>query len=642
MKIRKVDEKPMDIHRKKAPKIHVVKKAKAKKTSIRVKRNPVHRRNSLSERRKNSDASIKIRQASLHVAGKAGKKTMEQLEGGEEVRESALLMGAAAMPVITAAGKGMKLAKRRRKLKQTKQAQQIKKKSRSHQSSSSPSSEMQRRKAAVKARDGTGQTGKKTKKLTKSGKLSGRNRMLAAFFDGRKKGGKGGEDFSFEQNQPVIQRMKQAVMLMVSQVFALLGPVLLVLFLIVAVAAVIIVAVLYVIYNSPLAIFFPLPDTGYDSPQTVLTQYYQEFNSELSALEEKGYTITYQNEEDGVASSNYNDTLMVYMVKYGNGQAGYVMDDTGKANLKTVFEEMNYYQKKETSKTIKAGEYLGKVVTSGYCGCKKCNGESGAGKTASGVKPKKNHTIAVDKNNPIVPVGTEVVIGSTTYKVEDTGDFAKYGVDFDIYFDDHETAQNWGHKTFKCYLADDKAKGKQKDKKKSNDVKVTTRDVTVHNLTWQDYVNAGTLSEDEVSLLTDMMNGDYRISSGSSAGETVALMAQTKVGCRYSQDKRMEEGYYDCSSLVYRLYAEAGISLPSIAAEQGKYCHDHAMLINKKELQPGDLIFYSYEENGRYKNISHVAIYVGNGKMVHAANTKRGVVMDDLSTGSVVFYARPY
>jgi cell wall-associated NlpC family hydrolase len=66
------------------------------------------------------------------------------------------------------------------------------------------------------------------------------------------------------------------------------------------------------------------------------------------------------------------------------------------------------------------------------------------------------------------------------------------------------------------------------------------------------------------------------------------------------------------------------------------------MLINKKELQPGDLIFYSYEENGRYKNISHVAIYVGNGKMVHAANTKRGVVMDDLSTGSVVFYARPY
>ena len=33
------------------------------------------------------------------------------------------------------------------------------------------------------------------------------------------------------------------------------------------------------------------------------------------------------------------------------------------------------------------------------------------------------------------------------------------------------------------------------------------------------------------------------------------------------------------------------------------------------ELQPGDLIFYSFTSNGRYKNISHVAVYVGNGKV---------------------------
>ena len=67
-----------------------------------------------------------------------------------------------------------------------------------------------------------------------------------------------------------------------------------------------------------------------------------------------------------------------------------------------------------------------------------------------------------------------------------------------------------------------------------------------------------------------------------------------------------------------------------------------AQIINKKDLKPGDLIFYSYEENGRFRNISHVAIYVGDGKMVHAANPSRGVVLDPLRTGSVVFYARPY
>lgn len=69
-------------------------------------------------------------------------------------------------------------------------------------------------------------------------------------------------------------------------------------------------------------------------------------------------------------------------------------------------------------------------------------------------------------------------------------------------------------------------------------------------------------------------------------------LVMTKIGCRYRQDKRYQEGYYDCSSLVQRLYKEAGIDLPVTAAA------------------PGDLIFYSYEENGEFCNISHVAIYV--------------------------------
>ncbi len=104
----------------------------------------------------------------------------------------------------------------------------------------------------------------------------------------------------------------------------------------------------------------------------------------------------------------------------------------------------------------------------------------------------------------------------------------------------------------------------------------------------------------------------------------------------------MEEGYYDCSSLVLRLYQEMGIELPNVASTQGKYCYQNAMIINKEDLQPGDLIFYSYKKNGEFKNISHVAIYVGDGKMVHAANEERGVVIDMLRTGSVVFYARLY
>ena len=146
-----------------------------------------------------------------------------------------------------------------------------------------------------------------------------------------------------------------------------------------------------------------------------------------------------------------------------------------------------------------------------------------------------------------------------------------------------------------------------------------------------------------MKLLKEMMDSDLWDSYYDVAGGgAVAELAMTKIGCHYSQERRYEEGYYDCSSLVQRLYKEVGINLPATASTQGEYCYQNAMIINKKDLKPGDLIFYSYKENGEFRNISHVAIYVGHGKMVHAANENRGVVLDPLRTNHVVFYARPY
>ena len=53
------------------------------------------------------------------------------------------------------------------------------------------------------------------------------------------------------------------------------------------------------------------------------------------------------------------------------------------------------------------------------------------------------------------------------------------------------------------------------------------------------------------------------------------------------------------------------------------------------------LIFYSYSNNGRYKNISHVGIYVGKGKMVEAVDEATGVVLQDYHNGSLVMIGRP-
>ena len=76
------------------------------------------------------------------------------------------------------------------------------------------------------------------------------------------------------------------------------------------------------------------------------------------------------------------------------------------------------------------------------------------------------------------------------------------------------------------------------------------------------------------------------------------------------------------------------------ASAEGKYCYDNNLLVNYDEMQPGDLIFYSYEKNGRFMNISHVAIYVGNGMVV--ANTRLGVVYRPVQgKSSIVLIGRP-
>ena len=92
------------------------------------------------------------------------------------------------------------------------------------------------------------------------------------------------------------------------------------------------------------------------------------------------------------------------------------------------------------TKTIKAGDSLGTVVTSGYCNCTICCGQWSGGPTASGVYPSGNHTLAVDAYNPIVSIGTQVIMNGVLYTVEDTGNLNAHGVDFDVYYDSHSEA----------------------------------------------------------------------------------------------------------------------------------------------------------------------------------------------------------
>lgn len=72
----------------------------------------------------------------------------------------------------------------------------------------------------------------------------------------------------------------------------------------------------------------------------------------------------------------------------------------------------------------------------------------------------------------------------------------------------------------------------------------------------------------------------------------------------------------DCSGFTQSVFAYFGISLPRTAAAQAS----GGVRISENAMKPGDLVFYS---NG--SRISHVAIYYGDGKIIHASNRRDGI-----------------
>lgn len=126
----------------------------------------------------------------------------------------------------------------------------------------------------------------------------------------------------------------------------------------------------------------------------------------------------------------------------------------------------------------------------------------------------------------------------------------------------------------------------------------------------------------------------------------VLEFAASKLGVPYSQEHRTDGAHYDCSSLASYAYQAAGIcwwSYPPTAAELGRYVASSGTAVSYDNLKPGDLIFYSSKANGRYMNITHVAIYAGNGMSLEASSGKGYVVHRAVwGRNQIVLCGRPY
>lgn len=345
----------------------------------------------------------------------------------------------------------------------------------------------------------------------------------------------------------------------------------------------------------------------------------------------------YRYQVDEIAHNPYQLTSYL-TVKYGN----YTFADV-QAELSELFQSQYSISVSSTTETItetrevRVGESLGTVVTSGYCNCRICCGSWSGGPTASGVYPTANHTIAVDAYNPTVPMGTKVVMNGVEYTVEDTGNFDRYGVDFDVYYDSHAAASAHGHQSWEAYLADSNG---------SQTVTVTqTRTVRVLNVTVTnagfDLVARNRLPSEAMNyynlLNASFGNRDYLWDTATLPGYNPGGMsyeippealndvrfrnmiteAERYLGYPYVWGGSSPSTSFDCSGFVSWVINNCGNGW-SVGRLGADGLRGICTYVSPDQAKPGDLIFFqgTYDTTGA----SHVGIYVGNGMMIHCGN----------------------
>ena len=109
------------------------------------------------------------------------------------------------------------------------------------------------------------------------------------------------------------------------------------------------------------------------------------------------------------------------------------------------------------------------------------------------------------------------------------------------------------------------------------------------------------------------------------AAEQLVDEALSYLGIRYRFGGTSPATGFDCSGLVLNVFRNAvGLDLPRTASEMASVGDK----IGKKDLKPGDLVFF----NTMRRTFSHVGIYLGDGKFVHAPSSGGKVRVENIST----------
>ena len=108
--------------------------------------------------------------------------------------------------------------------------------------------------------------------------------------------------------------------------------------------------------------------------------------------------------------------------------------------------------------------------------------------------------------------------------------------------------------------------------------------------------------------------GLEKLQSITDRASDLAMQAMTLLGINYKRGGNTPETGLDCSGFVRYVFKEAwGANLPRTSAEISRM----GTPVNSRDLQPGDLVFYNTLRRG----FSHVGIYLGDNKFIHAPST---------------------
>ena len=636
MKIKKVDDKPMVIHTKQKAKLHThePKQAAIKGSNIyTVERDPnkkqvdntKHRRSTFHQVQKEgmfskyrkqvqqANQSVKVKNTSLRNAGIVGGKVMtDQIEGGQEIQQSAMIMYEASKPVTGTASRGAELFKQqvinrqKLKIKKVDAGKKLAKKgvkdtakkvakesSKKVAKESAKAVAKETSKVVAKTATTTATTAAGTAVSPGVGTVIGiaagevvgeavaykmdqqdmannvRSRKVKFFLDKMKAQDEQTDSFGKLVKDIFVQKGVFVAKYVAKYVL----PILLGLVLLVSVVAIPVVAIVGTIYNSPFAIFMPPLEDG-DTVTTVASAYVSEFNREVNELASNhtGYDdgkIVYVGYEGEGNPSNYYDILAIYMVKYGVGETATIMNDTSRGWLKSVVDDMCTYTTSSGSET------------------ETVENEDGTTTTTTSTYLYVNVTL------------------KSCYTMANEYGFTQEQMDLLVDF------------------------------------------MSPENLAILGYSPGGGGGEPCVCSLTEAEIQAVLDDIPDGAAKNACDFALHRVGYPYSQELRHSGTHFDCSSLVYYAWLDAGVDISFGGATTAGYEAQGLANAGKttvyEDMQPGDLIFFSYEETDGYLDISHVGIYVGNGKMVDARGTAYGVVYRNVppNSGAIVMIGRP-